>query len=285
MKTASFAAALLASAVAAQPHGHNRAHGHAKRAMVTTWEYVTETVSVVIDESTTETVYPPKPAATELPETTSIAPTPQTTFDSPTPTIEAVASTPTIEAVASTPTTPTTPTTFATSTSIPPAPTTEAAPTTTAASTTSQVLSVKSETSSAAGAVASLVGDIGANINIPFGIAKTGDLTYFDIGLGSCGYSDTGLGDSENIVAVSVEFWNSISTKTNAGLNQPLNPLCFQTITVVNEETGASAVAKIHDSCPECALDDIDGSPHLFIDLFGSTEAGRQKIKWSINQS
>ncbi|KAI0601667.1 hypothetical protein F4775DRAFT_540958 [Biscogniauxia sp. FL1348] len=277
MKTASFAAALLASAAAAKPYGHN--HGHAKRAMVTTWEYVTETVSVVIDESTTETVYPPKPATTELSETTSIASTPQTTFDSPTPTIEAVASTPT------------TPTTFATSTSTPPAPTTEAAPTTTvaptttAASTTSQALSVKSETSSAAGAVASLVAGVGANVNIPFGILKTGDLTYFDIGLGACGYTDTGLGDSENIVAVSVELWNSISTKTNAGLNQPLHPLCFETITVVNEETGASAVAKIHDSCPECALDDIDGSPHLFIDLFGSTEAGRQKISWSINQN
>ncbi|KAI5922726.1 hypothetical protein F4810DRAFT_249916 [Camillea tinctor] len=277
MKTASFAAALLASAVAAQPHGHNHARNHAKREMVTTWEYVTETVSVVIDESTTETVYPPKPATTELQETSSIAPTPQTTFDSPTPTIEAVVSTPT------------TPTTFATSTSIPPAPTTEAASTTSAptttyvASTTSQALSVKSETSSAAGAIASLVG--GITSNIPFGVKKTGDLTYFDIGLGSCGYPDDGLGETENIVAVSVQFWNSISTKTNAGINQPLNPLCFQTITLVNEETGATATAKIHDSCPECALDDIDGSPHLFIDLFGSTEAGRQKISWSINQS
>ncbi|KAI1501499.1 hypothetical protein F5X99DRAFT_201692 [Biscogniauxia marginata] len=285
MKTTSFAAAaILASAAAAQPHGHH--HAHAKREYVTEWEYVTETVSVLIDESTTQTVYPPKPATTELPETTSIAPVvqttvdsqttvdAQTTFDSPTPTVEVPASTPT---------------TLVTSTSSPPPPppppaTTEVAvaPTTT----TPQALSVKSETSPAVAAAAATIGaGLGLDVKIPFGVQKTGDLTYFDIGIGACGYEDSGKGESENIVAVSVKLWNSISSLTNAGIDQPLHPLCFQTITLTNEETGTTATAKIHDSCPECALDDIDGSPHLFKDLFGSTEAGRKKISWSINQN
>lgn len=66
------------------------------------------------------------------------------------------------------------------------------------------------------------------------------------------------------------------------GVQSNGNPMCGKTITVRGPD-GKTVQAIVHDKCPGCAVGDIDGSRKLFIDLFGSLDAGRQKIEWWFN--
>ncbi len=100
----------------------------------------------------------------------------------------------------------------------------------------------------------------------------SGDITYFALGMGSCGIDDSGKDHSDNIVAVSAQLMGAQSNG---------NPMCGKTITI--KANGKTIQAKVHDKCPSCALGDIDGSEKMFVDLFGSLDAGRQKIEWWFN--
>jgi hypothetical protein len=99
-----------------------------------------------------------------------------------------------------------------------------------------------------------------------------GDLTYFALGMGACGFDDSGKDQSDNIVAVSSQVMGAQSNG---------NPLCDKTITV--SANGKSIQATVRDKCPSCAPGDIDGSEKMFIELFGSLDAGRSKIDWHFN--
>ncbi|AEO62260.1 uncharacterized protein THITE_2106235 [Thermothielavioides terrestris NRRL 8126] len=99
-----------------------------------------------------------------------------------------------------------------------------------------------------------------------------GDITYYTLGLGSCGIDDTGKDNSANIVALSAALMGAVS---NA------NPLCGKTITI--KANGKTAQAVVHDKCPVCAFGDVDASQNLFLELFGSTDGGREKIEWWFN--
>ncbi|KAI1336337.1 hypothetical protein F5Y15DRAFT_212546 [Xylariaceae sp. FL0016] len=284
MKTTSFtAAALLASAAIAQPHGHR--HGHAKRDLVTDWETVWETVTVMVDESATETIQPAKAtttqeaggqfiqssstsssAAVEATAESVAEPSTSSTYVAALPSTTSSTSTPVVE-----------PTTYVAPTT--PSTTTQAAPTTTY----SPVEVATSSSSTAEAAVATNVASSSTDSDgITYNQENTGDITYYTVGPGACGYDDSGKDDSENIVAIPHAFWDSISTLTSYGVDQPANPLCDKKIKITAD--GKSATATIRDRCGGCEGMAIDVTSHAFIELFGSTDAGRLDASWEIIQ-
>lgn len=104
------------------------------------------------------------------------------------------------------------------------------------------------------------------------GTKYNGDITYYALGMGSCGFDDSGKDHSDNIVAVSSQLM---------GIQSNGNPMCDKTITI--RANGKTIQATVRDKCPSCAPGDIDGSEKMFIELFGSLDAGRQKIEWWFN--
>ncbi|KAI1382513.1 uncharacterized protein F4822DRAFT_435501 [Hypoxylon trugodes] len=117
---------------------------------------------------------------------------------------------------------------------------------------------------------------------IPYGEIFSGEITYYNAGLGACGYPDDGKDDTTNIVAIPAQFWDNISTATSYGLNQPAHPLCDKTITITSLD-GKATTATIRDRCGGCAGHAIDVTPHAFNELFGSLEGGRLDCTWEIN--
>ncbi|KAH7007938.1 RlpA-like double-psi beta-barrel-protein domain-containing protein-containing protein, partial [Microdochium trichocladiopsis] len=108
----------------------------------------------------------------------------------------------------------------------------------------------------------------------------TGDITYYDVGLGACGYDDSVQNDTGLFAAVSEEFWNSISTLTNAGPGLPSHPLCNKKVTL-SAPDGTQVVVTVRDKCPSCAKEAIDVSRAAFKALFGNLDIGRTKVSWS----
>ncbi len=100
----------------------------------------------------------------------------------------------------------------------------------------------------------------------------SGSLTYFALGMGSCGIDDGGMDNKANIVAVSAALMGAQSNG---------NPMCGKTITI--KANGKTAQALVHDKCPSCALGDVDASEQLFLQLFGSLDVGRGSIEWWFN--
>ncbi|PKS05839.1 hypothetical protein jhhlp_007668 [Lomentospora prolificans] len=100
----------------------------------------------------------------------------------------------------------------------------------------------------------------------------SGELTYYTLGLGACGWNDAGKDSSEYYVAISAQVMGALSNN---------NPLCGRTITVV--ANGKSIVATIRDKCGDCAPTHIDGTTKLFLDLFGDLGPGRMPVEWYLN--
>ncbi|KAI1657329.1 hypothetical protein F4813DRAFT_389914 [Daldinia decipiens] len=284
MKSTTIAAAILASVAVAQPHGHNR-HHHDKRELVTEWETVWETATVIIDDDSTQTI-PPSPRETSSDTPIQFFETPSTISSSAVETLKV--ETPKVE--------PSTPTTIISLASIPqatyqapspPAPTStyEAAPSqqtteTPAAPPTSTYVAAPPATSSSSGG--SSGGSTGSD-GIPYGEKFDGEITYYNAALGACGYEDEGKDNSENIVAIPKQFWDNISTATSYGINQPAHPLCDKTITITTSD-GKTTKAKIRDRCGGCTGMAIDVTPHTFLDLFDSLDGGRLECSWTIDE-
>ncbi|RYP89476.1 hypothetical protein DL769_000027 [Monosporascus sp. CRB-8-3] len=297
MKSTAITAAILASAAIAQPHGHHRRHRHEdqleKRELVVEWATVWETVTVYVDEATTETVLPSKTAEPEpttstgvpiqfyetpttlatsttaptveevpVPTTTEVPPAPTTTYEpEPEPTTveqPPVVEQPTVEE----------PPVVETPTSAPPPP--PPAETTTSTPPAAQPITVSPpESGSSKGSGSSSEGYGGGE----------GDITYFNVALGACGYDDTGADETENIVALPAGMWDAESKLTSYGLNMPAHPWCDKIITI-EAPSGKTVDAKVRDRCPSCVGASIDVTPHAFKQLFGSLEAGRTEAKW-----
>ena len=113
------------------------------------------------------------------------------------------------------------------------------------------------------------------------GISGKGEITYYQVGLGACGYDDTGDDQTKNIVAMPEGMWDATSSLTNSGINQPEHPWCDKTITV--HANGKSIECVIRDRCPGCAAGSIDVTEHAFLALFGSLDAGREQVEWTMN--
>ncbi|KAJ6013427.1 hypothetical protein N7540_008018 [Penicillium herquei] len=99
----------------------------------------------------------------------------------------------------------------------------------------------------------------------------TGDLTYYDPGLGACGYTNT---DSDLICAVSHILFDAAST----GSNPNDNPLCGLKIRIKRD--GASVDVKVVDRCVGCAETDLDVTETVFGDL-ATIAQGRVTMEWA----
>lgn len=96
--------------------------------------------------------------------------------------------------------------------------------------------------------------------------ANTGDLTFYDVGLGACGTTNS---DSELVVAMSASL---MGTQSNG------NPNCGKKIKI--NYGGKSVTVKVVDKCMGCAKYDLDLSPAAFKTL-APESAGRIKGSWS----
>ncbi|KAK7690385.1 hypothetical protein QCA50_007043 [Cerrena zonata] len=92
----------------------------------------------------------------------------------------------------------------------------------------------------------------------------TGRGTWFNVGLGACGYTDE---DSDSIVALSTNIYDSGSH-------------CNKWLTIKNKANGKTAKGQVRDACPGCSSNDIDMSPTLFKKL-GSLDTGVLTVEWS----
>jgi hypothetical protein len=259
MKSAVFVASVLASLAAAQPHGHARGHGHQhrrrehnhdKRAVVVEWvtETVYATVTAIVDDSSTELIMPSTQAAVTTP-TVQAVPTPKPgQFFENTETSSSAAPTPS-----------------------PQAPPQQAPPVVEQVSPPVAQQPAPTPTSSSAASPAETSSSAGGS-NSGGSASYNGDITYYALGMGSCGIDDSGKDKSDNIVAVSAQLMGAQSNG---------NPMCGKTISV--RANGKTIQATIHDKCPSCAIGDIDGTEKMFVELFGSLDAGRQKIEWWFN--
>ncbi|KAI8971686.1 RlpA-like double-psi beta-barrel-protein domain-containing protein-containing protein [Mycotypha africana] len=97
--------------------------------------------------------------------------------------------------------------------------------------------------------------------------SKSGDATYYSVGLGSCGHTNS---DSEMVAALSSKLMGSGSKGS----------YCGESITV-ESESGKSVTVKVVDTCPSCGEGDVDLSPSAFKKL-GSLDLGVIPITWSL---
>ncbi|KAG2420036.1 hypothetical protein HFD88_004834 [Aspergillus terreus] len=112
-----------------------------------------------------------------------------------------------------------------------------------------------------------------SNLPLPTsnGGSYSGDLTYYDPGLGSCGITSTG---SEPICAVSHVIFDAASTSANPNEN----PLCGLKVRIRRGET--SVDVKVVDRCVGCKATDLDVSRSVFGQL-ADLDLGRVVVEWA----
>lgn len=292
MKSAAVLTLGLASLALAQPHHHAHVRAHDKRAnakrdikteYTTHWEtvVVTEYIDLTSTSWITAGATPSSSSVQQVPgqffegasssSPSSSSTTTTTTHSTSTTTVTIAPVTPTTSSsVYVPPTTSTSPVAVPTTSSTPAA-VEETTPvyTSSAPATTSAVepVAAAASTSAAAASSSTASGSSGSS-----GTTFSGDMTYYTVGLGSCGNDQTGDDLTENIVAINVEQMGSLSND---------NPLCGQTITI--SANGNTATATVQDKCMGCAYGAIDVSEKVFIAIFGSLEVGRAEVTWWFN--
>ena len=105
------------------------------------------------------------------------------------------------------------------------------------------------------------------------GSSYTGEVTHYTVGLGACGFDDSGKDRTDYIVALSHNLMTS-GTWPDAQ--------CGKKVTL--SYGGKSVVAEIRDKCPSCPPGAIDVSEKTFLDLFGDLGIGRARgVSWTIS--
>lgn len=115
----------------------------------------------------------------------------------------------------------------------------------------------------------------GGKQNLPLPNNKdvhTGDLTYYDVGLGACGKTNS---DSDMIVSVSHYLFDDVQE----GGDPNSNSLCGKKIRVRRDDQ-ASVDVTVVDRCTGCSPTDLDLSPAAFEKLADKDE-GRVTGTWS----
>lgn len=107
---------------------------------------------------------------------------------------------------------------------------------------------------------------------IPSILAYEGDLTFYDVSIGSCGWYS---GPNDDVVALSLEIMGN-------GANPNSNKKCGTKIGIWNPATKKEHYATIVDSCKGCKKHDIDVSIGLFDKIApGQRKRGRLRgIDW-----
>jgi len=96
-----------------------------------------------------------------------------------------------------------------------------------------------------------------------------GDITYYEAGLGACGWTTDG--ETEDVIALSHLL---MGTQSNG------NPFCGKYVTITLG--GKSITAKVVDKCMGCEIHAIDLSNHAFKQL-EDMGVGRTQAKWHFN--
>ncbi|KAI8978054.1 RlpA-like double-psi beta-barrel-protein domain-containing protein-containing protein [Pilobolus umbonatus] len=97
----------------------------------------------------------------------------------------------------------------------------------------------------------------------------SGDGTYYNTGIGSCGDTNN---DNELVVALNAPQMEYSGNPNN-------NPLCGKRIRVTNKANGKSVTVKIVDMCPPCSYGSVDLSPAAFQQI-ADLSTGRIKVQW-----
>ncbi|KAG7191668.1 uncharacterized protein KQ657_002939 [Scheffersomyces spartinae] len=129
------------------------------------------------------------------------------------------------------------------------------------ATTTSAIESTTVGTSTAAAAASS---------TSPTGSIYSGQGTFYDTGLGACGWTST---DSDYIVAIDIKTYNAHNVDSNPNHNS----LCGKMIRAFYQ--GKSVDVKVVDACEGCKVNDLDFSPSAFQQL-ANESLGRIDITW-----
>jgi hypothetical protein len=104
----------------------------------------------------------------------------------------------------------------------------------------------------------------------------TGDLTYYEPGLGACGVTST---SSQNIVAVA----HSLFDAAQSGSDPNQNPLCGKKIRAKRNKEGSgerSVDLTVVDRCVGCQPTDIDVSLSVF-EKMADEDLGRVLVEWN----
>ncbi|KAL4894731.1 RlpA-like double-psi beta-barrel-protein domain-containing protein-containing protein [Aspergillus ambiguus] len=122
-------------------------------------------------------------------------------------------------------------------------------------------------------AVGLTVGKHASNLPLPtsHGGLYSGDLTYYDPGMGSCGITSTG---SEPICAVSHLVFDAASVSTNPNEN----PLCGMKLRIRRGDKTVDVT--IVDRCVGCKATDLDVSRAVFKQL-ADLDLGRVVVEWA----
>lgn len=250
----------VSTTTTASRHGHQFFHSKAS---------TTSTPVAVVSTTSSSSVYvAPTPSSTSVyvaptPSTTSIYVAPTTSssevYVAPTTTSSEVYVAPTTSSVYVAPET--------TSTYV--APTIE--------STSAYVAPTTSTTSSAPAATTSASSGSGSSSGLAAsGTEYTGDLTWYDVGLGACGLTST---SDEAIVAISQDIFDNAQYKT---ANPNLNPLCGKYVTITGKD-GSSYQAKVVDRCVGCAEADLDLSQGFFNKVTSNGDGRVSGMSWTWN--
>jgi hypothetical protein len=104
----------------------------------------------------------------------------------------------------------------------------------------------------------------------------SGDLTYYQPGLGACGVTST---SSQNIVAVAHSLFDAVQS----GSDPNSNPLCGRKIRARRNKEGVgerSVDLTVVDRCTGCQPTDIDVSLSVF-DQLADQDLGRVNVEWN----
>lgn len=108
-----------------------------------------------------------------------------------------------------------------------------------------------------------------------------GDLTYYEAGLGACGFTN---GQEDDIVSISHYVFDAAGSSTDTGGNSNANPLCGKMLRASRFDTQygeqRSADLKVVDRCTGCEPDDLDTTIGAFEQLAQSA-LGRVDVTWA----
>ncbi|EED80011.1 predicted protein [Postia placenta Mad-698-R] len=112
--------------------------------------------------------------------------------------------------------------------------------------------------------VAAVFGTPVADVDLEKRVDHTGQATWYDVGLGACGYTDVA---SSPVVAISHDIYGS-------GGN------CNQWMQITNKANGKVEYGKTRDECEGCDATSIDLSSSLFESLGAPLSEGVLQVEW-----
>ncbi|KAK4986461.1 hypothetical protein LTR66_000141 [Elasticomyces elasticus] len=261
-----------AAAVTSSFYGHRHTHGTTLTSVITSTLASASSSSVVVQptapSSSSVSVAPTTSTRSAVSVAPTVASSSSVSVDPTTPRSSSVVVAPTTSttSVFVAPTTSTSsvvvaPTTRATSTAASVAPTTSVyvAPTTSA----SAVPTTTATPTTASASPASTVTAAGSKY--------TGDITHYDVGLGSCGWTSTA---DEFVVAIEHTIMNNPANPNN-------NPRCGKYVTL--SYGGVTHQAKIVDTCGGCLPNAIDLSDSLFAAVAPKGDGRVHNVEWWFN--